>query len=151
MTPNPSKLVQPYSTNTREANTAKVIFTHLICRKEISNTSICWLSKSFSLILMNMKLYDSFHVFSNYMSELVASTNLRWVGHMLQMCCNLYKRKTRLQIWWLGFLCLCMVLVLIGSWLFAPTFLLRLTTHETTSHMVSNTSCPSLQAVAFWT
>lgn len=38
----------------------------------------------------------------------------------------------------LGFLCLCMVLVLIGSWLFAPTFLLRLTTHETTSHMVTN-------------
>lgn len=44
--------------------------------------------------------------------------------------------KLLLEIWWLGFLCLCMVLVLTGSWLFAPTFLLRLTTHETTSHMV---------------
>lgn len=29
----------------------------------------------------------------------------------------------------------CMVLVLIGSRLFAPTFLLRLTTHERSSHM----------------
>lgn len=35
-----------------------------------------------------------------------------------------------------------MVLVLIGSRLFAPTFLLRLTTHETTSHMVPDTCCP---------
>lgn len=35
-----------------------------------------------------------------------------------------------LQTWWLGFLCLCVVLVLTGSWLSTPTFLLRLTTHE---------------------
>lgn len=54
-------------------------------------------------------------------------------------------------MWWLGFLCLCMVLVLIGSWLFAPTFLLRLTTHETTSHMVTNPHClHSCMQQLFW-
>lgn len=44
----------------------------------------------------------------------------------------------RCSIIWLGIRCLCMVLVLIGSRLFAPTFLLRLTTHETTSNAPTN-------------